>query len=195
MDAVPYLHAEPEDPVPLLIGERVGLVVPSTVTGDGICVSAVDTAPQAIAFRLSLQLSPVEFLYNLTEVSFSAVSIDDLKAHMPELPAAGVAETIDIEAETVNRVRWHALRRAVAEDVHMPVLVDNRETHLLDEELTNDELTALCWLRARLTFDDVNTLIAEQFGCTPVAAATRLKRARQAGVVPPVERQGQRKAR
>lgn len=195
LDAVPYLHTEPEDPVPLPVGERVGLLVPRAATADGVAVSSVGKAPQAIGFRLKLRLVPTDYLYVVDEIAFTAVPIVDLKQHFPDLLASGAAETIDVDAPVVTALRWHTLRRAVAEDMPMPVLLDGSETHLYDEELTSDELTSLCWLRSRLTFGDVNTLIAAHFGCSNAAAGTRLKRARQAGIVPPVERRGQRKAR
>jgi hypothetical protein len=194
LDAVPYVHATSSKAKPLLAGERVGLLVPDTITASGITIATVEKVPAAVGFRLDLQLLRDQSLFVVRELTLTAVPADELK-HVSDLLTAGVSETVDIDASVWQAVRLHAVRRAVVEEVHMPVLVGRRETSLYDEELTGDELTALCWLRARLTFGDVNVLIAEQFGCTRQAAGTRLKRARQAGVVPPVEVQGQRKAR
>lgn len=175
-------------------GAGPGLVVPSEVAASGL-VALHDR--RAVGFRMGLRLDGGDRRYYTHRLELVEVTAGELESGLSG--AQGLSPTFDIDAETASQAPWVAIRKAATKDIGTAVLAPGEDgghylTAMVDPGLTDTDRVTLCWLRASLTLQDPNVLIAGALGCSLAAAATRLGRARQAELVPPA-RQGQRRVR
>jgi hypothetical protein len=101
----------------------------------------------------------------------------------------------EINPDLLRQLHWAEMFAAGVENVSRVVTfgADGTETrHRSLLTLTPDEQTAGLWLQARLAGEDPNKYISEQLGITAMAAATRVKRLRDAKILPPTS-QGRRR--
>jgi hypothetical protein len=101
----------------------------------------------------------------------------------------------EIDPEMLREIRWGEVFAGALETLGRVVTVDEDGAELIHKgvvTLTDEERVGALWLQARLAGLEANKHIAEQFGISTTAAAARVKRARESGIIPPA-RQGQRR--
>jgi hypothetical protein len=155
-----------------LPGGRVGIDCPTVLHVSGpIFLSA-----GSVIFEVELRLKEDELRYAIETLRLSSWDCE-------------------INPEMVREVRWGQVFAAALEMLGGVVTFDEdgaELTHKSALTLSDEQRVGALWLQARLAGLEPNKHIGEQLGISPTAAAARVKRARQSGVIPPA-RQGQRR--
>jgi hypothetical protein len=105
------------------------------------------------------------------------------------------ADDDEIDPEMLREIRWGEVFAGALDTLGRVVTVDEDGAELIHKgslTLSDEERVGALWLQARLAGLEPNKHIAEQFGISTAAAAARVKRARDNGIIPPA-RQGQRR--
>ena len=101
----------------------------------------------------------------------------------------------EIDAELLRSIRWAQMAAPGLDTFGRIVVVGPdgvEERHRSLTTLTTDQQTAAVWLRARIGGADPNKRIAEELGISTSAAAQRVRRLRDKGILAGVSR-GQRR--
>jgi hypothetical protein len=114
------------------------------------------------------------------------IEAEALIQDFPELANQGIQVARTLDPSITKAIRWYEVRRRVSEIAAIA-------NSLQERKLNDAERTAVIWYQAALVDGDPNVLISEWFNSSRAAAAQRLHRVRQLGLIPPT-RHGQRKA-
>jgi hypothetical protein len=109
--------------------------------------------------------------------------------------AVSAGDDDEIDPDLLRQLHWAEMSAVGVENVSRVVTFgdDGTETrHRSLLTLTPDEQTAGLWLQAQLAGVDPNKHISEQLGITATAAATRVRRLRDAKILPATS-QGRRR--
>ena len=105
------------------------------------------------------------------------------------------ADDDEIDPEMLREIRWGEVFRGALDTLGRVVTFDEDGQESIHKgviTLTDEERVGALWLQARLAGLDPNKHIAGQLEISATAAAARVKRARDKGIIPPAS-QGQRR--